>query len=153
MGYRTYHTLTATKGDEDVTDEYISRAADICGVGVSVLYGASEAKWYDHDLDMLKLTAEFPDVLFRLEGHGEGDADIWVEWYTHGALLARWDAQVDIPEGPPGEGTDPRTQALGDIRDASVAYLVSSDPGAAQEFINLVLSTLDRPEVVEALRE
>jgi len=36
-----------------------------------------EIKWYDHRKDMLKLSLEFPDVLFTLSGAGEEPGDLW----------------------------------------------------------------------------
>lgn len=33
---------------------------------------------------MLKLSKEFPNYYFRLEGHGEDWGDFWCEWYYNG---------------------------------------------------------------------
>jgi hypothetical protein len=40
--------------------------------------------WYDHDKDMLKLSKEFPDILFTLDGNGEEWDDIWRAYYKNG---------------------------------------------------------------------
>lgn len=47
------------------------------------LYGA---KWYDHDYDMLKLSKQFPELLFTLNGHGEEPEDMWYTYYHNGML-------------------------------------------------------------------
>lgn len=43
------------------------------------------AKWYDHDNDMLELSKKFPTVLFTLYGDGEESDDMWYTYYLDGA--------------------------------------------------------------------
>lgn len=40
--------------------------------------------WYDHQKDMVKLSAAFPNVLFTLCGHGDEEDDQWQEYYLYG---------------------------------------------------------------------
>ena len=40
-------------------------------------------KWYDHDEDMTRLSMEFPDMLFMLDGKGEDD-ERWRTYYKNG---------------------------------------------------------------------
>lgn len=45
---------------------------------------ACDIKWYDNDLDMLELSARFPETLFSLHGVGEESDDEWEEEYLGG---------------------------------------------------------------------
>lgn len=42
------------------------------------------AKWYDHEKDMLALSTEFPTILFILHGAGEDEDDRWYTYYFNG---------------------------------------------------------------------
>lgn len=44
------------------------------------------AKWYYHDEDMIKISRQFPDVLFKLEGNGEEQGDMWITYYCDGRM-------------------------------------------------------------------
>ena len=44
------------------------------------------AKWYDSDEDMLRLSCRFPDVLFTLSGEGEERDDEWYAYYLNGRM-------------------------------------------------------------------
>ena len=48
-----------------------------CGKG-------SQLTWHDHQKDMVRLSAAFPDVLFTLWGCGQEADDNWKEYYLHG---------------------------------------------------------------------
>lgn len=43
-------------------------------------------KWYDNENDMLLLSKEFPDVLFKLHGEGENNEDIWNKYFMNGKM-------------------------------------------------------------------
>lgn len=47
-------------------------------------YIAFNAKWYDYDEEMLKISLENPDVLYTLEGKGEEFDDLWINYYKSG---------------------------------------------------------------------
>lgn len=153
MGYYTRYMLSAKHDGQDVTDTCRALAAQISGYAPNELAGhADTIKWYAHDDDMVQLSSIFPEVVFRLEGHGDELGDIWVKWYSGGGLDAHWRISLDIPQDPP-PAVDPRTQALRDIVDLGVKYLASDNfPVAGEEFINAVLEILDRPEIVEVVR-
>ena len=50
------------------------------------LDGDDECKWYDNEDDMLLLSKEFPDVLFKLHGEGEDNKDIWDKYFMNGKM-------------------------------------------------------------------
>jgi hypothetical protein len=41
-------------------------------------------KWYDHRKDMIRVSKDYPDVLFTLSGEGEEPGDVWKEYYLGG---------------------------------------------------------------------
>jgi len=44
----------------------------------------ADAKWYNHDEDMTKISKSLPKILFTLEGDGEEHGDQWVTYYQNG---------------------------------------------------------------------
>jgi len=50
----------------------------------SSFYSYDEAKWYDHDADMLEISKQFPEMTFKLTGVGEDDDDRWYTLYRNG---------------------------------------------------------------------
>lgn len=49
-----------------------------------VLENDDASKWYDNEKEMIELSKEFPDVLFKLHGAGEESEDIWDEYFMNG---------------------------------------------------------------------
>ena len=45
-----------------------------------------EARWDDNEEEMLELSQEFPDVLFKLHGEGEESGDIWDKYFMNGKM-------------------------------------------------------------------
>jgi hypothetical protein len=94
MGYYTYFSLS-TNATEDKEREIALWMIDnldyfsFCSKErVSKSYepldyvvGSDSMKWYDHEDDMRKVAAAFPDVKFELYGEGEERDDIWREFY------------------------------------------------------------------------
>ena len=100
MGYYTMFTLNAQDASRDkngklvlgelplIIREDLDAEVDKMGVFedgncVDGWY-CSEAKWYDHDEDMIALSHRFPDVLFTLYGDGEESDDMWYTYYLNG---------------------------------------------------------------------
>lgn len=46
-----------------------------------------DESWYEHDVDMLYLSAQFPNVIFSLEGYGEEHDDHWEIEYCQGKVV------------------------------------------------------------------
>jgi len=53
-------------------------------VGYNPLY--ESCKWYEHEQDMVRLSSEFPQILFTLEGEGEDNHDIWKKYFKKGKI-------------------------------------------------------------------
>ena len=47
---------------------------------------AQDLKWYDWEKAFRELSAEFPEILFTLRGHGEEVGDDWQEYYQNGKM-------------------------------------------------------------------
>ena len=43
-----------------------------------------EYKWYECDDEMIALSKEFPEVLFKVHGEGEESGDIWDRYFMNG---------------------------------------------------------------------
>jgi hypothetical protein len=104
MGYYTAYTLHVDKNEEAV-GAYIAESDD---TDLHYIFSDSDindwfgnAKWYEHDDDMCKLSSKFPEVLFTLTGEGEETGDVWRKWYQNGTLVEEWRApSYDIPVLP-----------------------------------------------------
>lgn len=91
MGYYTYYSCYVI--DEDsYGKEKIKRAANqlakMLGETKEVedfdFVSWDEMKWYEHEDDMKKLSKEFPDMVFELNGSGEDSEDIWKGYFMNG---------------------------------------------------------------------
>lgn len=45
---------------------------------------SDSAKWYDYNENMIAMSEQFPNVLFKLHGEGEDSGDIWDTYYLNG---------------------------------------------------------------------
>lgn len=43
-------------------------------------------KWYEHEKDMLTLSAAHPAILFTLSGEGEEAGDVWKKYFLGGKI-------------------------------------------------------------------
>lgn len=93
MGYYTNYDLNISPHGRDVIPEdeisELEREIDL----VDVFEGGNatdgyycNAKWYDHDEDMMRLSGRFPDILFSLHGDGENQEDMWDTYYLNGRM-------------------------------------------------------------------
>ena len=114
MGNNTRYEITVT----DATEEDVIRAlaqvnprdfgdlvgASIhcphCGQDFATIERSLESafeepcKWYDHERDMLAVSAKIPQATIRLEGEGEESGDIWRKTFKGGALLKGQKARI-----------------------------------------------------------
>jgi hypothetical protein len=93
MDYRTNYTITAYKNEDDELYKDIEllyeglfkedlRIYD----NVLVSSGSDSVKWYDHDIDMTKLSEKYPTVKFVLDGEGEEQGDVWKKIFLGGKM-------------------------------------------------------------------
>jgi hypothetical protein len=95
MGYYTDYTIeyegrNGASVDAEVSEKILNRLEEISGYNVFDEYYQKfvldDAKWYNQREDMLKLSEEFPDCLFTVNGVGEEHDDIWREFYLNGKI-------------------------------------------------------------------
>lgn len=105
MGYMTQYRVRVIEGDQDC--EMPCRHCKGTGkVRMTVLEAIEEVyketeselafihamaegeptKWYDHEKDMLSVSREWPDRVFRLDGEGKESGDIWVKFFKDGQV-------------------------------------------------------------------
>lgn len=93
MGYYTQYGLTMEQAKGALPFDKKALYTEIMQMNVfgddgSVDYGFyAYTKWYDHEQDMLLLSARFPNVLFALEGDGEDSDDRWQDYYLGGRVM------------------------------------------------------------------
>lgn len=85
MGYYTDYKLTVNDDNTRIR-EFLEQEADFdTDYLIEAIDEYRESrKWYEHDEDMKKLSIEFPDKLFKLEGEGEESGDVWIAYYKNG---------------------------------------------------------------------
>lgn len=93
MGYYTDYDLNISPHGRDVIpeDEIAELEREIALIDVFESGNATDgyycnAKWYDHDDDMMRLSGRFPDILFSLHGDGENQEDMWETYYLNGRM-------------------------------------------------------------------
>lgn len=89
MGYETYYELeySTYPGRHSVSEEVETQIQEYVDSNEEMQYSLGyTSKWYEHDDDMLELSEEFPDVLFRLFGMGEESGDLWYTYYLNGKM-------------------------------------------------------------------
>ena len=92
MGYLTNYSITAPTTEKEVWED----VRNLCGgLFESDMYmweheinstGAYAVKWYDHTLDMTKLSEKYPTVKFVLSGEGEEQGDVWRKIFLGGKM-------------------------------------------------------------------
>ena len=127
MGYYTYYTLGVHKKKHDVNcpevtvdfeieskvaielvkiiyeikdkpeERDVKYLAEVKERGIYAVLGDS-LKWYEHENDMCKLSAMFPDLYFTLEGDGEEFDDFWRKLFHKGKCIGCVDGEIYYPE-------------------------------------------------------
>lgn len=91
MSYRTDYFLSA----DTLSDELVKQMAEMVhafdggGAFEDISDGewvGYDLRWYDQELDMFRLSKQFPDNMFTLSGYGEDRDDIWIEYWKDGAV-------------------------------------------------------------------
>lgn len=84
MGYYTHYKLSLDC-PRSVDNEIYYYMKERCDNYYGVL-GEDSCKWYDHEAEMRRLSAVFKNVLFRLDGEGEEQGDVWVKYFKNGKM-------------------------------------------------------------------
>ncbi len=85
MGYHTYYRLGITPPPGPALLADLAPIKD--GQGLYLLTGeADSCSWYEHEREILDLSARHTEVLFRLWGEGEEVGDQWVKFFLGGRV-------------------------------------------------------------------
>ena len=102
MAYYTYYELEDTYDEE--TDsaieeelfEYVSENKAEFKEFIYAIIGKNACAWYNHEIDMIKLSKKFPRVIFTLLGKGDETFDLWKKYFYKGMMqIAK--AEVTFP--------------------------------------------------------
>ena len=86
MGYYTDYNLCVSRVKGVDEARLVQILEDELGMETWDMTWYANAKWYDHENDMRAISAEFPDVLFQLEGRGEEWDDAWIKYFLGGKM-------------------------------------------------------------------
>ena len=99
MGYYTNYTLKAKPITQELYSELVTSLEEMELLGytfdeeeydedeeIAVFDAREPVKWYKHDEDMIKISIQFPDTTFLLEGEGEDNTDFWRSYYHNGEM-------------------------------------------------------------------
>lgn len=103
MGYYTAYTLRVkdtgayTFEELDAAIEQINRDLEFASWEGDQYWSGSELVWDSHEKDMVKLSKQFPNVLFVLSGVGDLPEDLWKKYFYNG-LVQRAPAIITYDE-------------------------------------------------------
>jgi len=100
MGYYTDFTLTAEAHDPAIACEAIMDFAEHSNYSWDIANNEAtlhDAKFYDWVEKLEQASKRFPQVLFRLDGNGEENGDIWAA-FAHNGVSERAEAKIVIEE-------------------------------------------------------
>jgi hypothetical protein len=99
LGYYTNYTLTQERNPipaEKLAQEISSHPA-FNAVFEADGSSVDAVKWYEHNEDMLTLSAKYPDTVFKLYGVGEEQGDIWAKFYHAGKMKHEIRLKAELP--------------------------------------------------------
>ena len=60
------------------------RKTDTFRMWLNILCGDDSTKWYDYEIDMVRVSKKYPDILFTLDRKGEESGDLTKEYFLGG---------------------------------------------------------------------
>ena len=86
MGYYTRHNLSVIDGDQNLIKEF-REFSEYAKYAIDDFGRCEESsKWYSHQTELKEFSVLHPNVLFKLDGEGEENGDMWHEYYKNGKL-------------------------------------------------------------------
>lgn len=93
MGYYTWYLC-----HNELTEEQKKSLEGITRYDLnSMISEGSEVKWYDHENDIMKLSKNYPDVVFFWSGTGEESDDQW-RFYAKNGKTCKIKARIEFDE-------------------------------------------------------
>lgn len=89
MGYNTNYRLGVTVLGDSI--DHVALLRSECEGAEYALdndgeCSGNEARWHDHEADLIAFSKEHPGYLFRLNGDGEDSGDVWVKYFVNGQV-------------------------------------------------------------------
>lgn len=90
MGYYTWYTLDIIKDPDNQEEDFYKALDEKTGLlhDFETYYG-TEAKWSNWESDMKELSKKFPKMMFRIDGTGEEQFDVWDCHFCNGISYYR----------------------------------------------------------------
>ncbi|MGG4105113.1 hypothetical protein AAXB25_14450 [Paenibacillus lautus] len=87
MGYSTAYRLSIIGVDQHDTLRDIILSDEINFYALKEDGSPADMyTWYDHEETMRYTSKRHPDLIFKLEGEGEGAGDIWIKYFKDGKM-------------------------------------------------------------------
>lgn len=106
MGYYTKYKLSIEEGM--VTTRITCKACNGEGEIISKIVDSlskrfeidneSTAKWYEHEDEMIEVSKQFPDTIFKLQGEGEERIDVWEKFFKDGKMIKKNKTRLILEE-------------------------------------------------------
>lgn len=103
MGYYTCYTLRVKDAGScsfeelDAAIEKTNRDLEFASWKEDQYWFGSELAWDNHENDMVKLSKQFPEIIFVLSGAGDMPEDLWKKYFRNG-LIQRAPANITYDE-------------------------------------------------------
>ena len=90
MGYYTWYTLDIIKDPDNQEEDFYKALDEKTGLLHDFIsYNGTEAKWSNWESDMKELSKKFPKMMFRIDGTGEEQFDVWDCHFCNGRSYYR----------------------------------------------------------------
>jgi len=102
MGYYSRFEITQPKNPVSYEEakDYLEEISNYTFDNYNDILISDDAKWYDYREDMAKLSAKFPDTVFKVHREGEEAGDIEDTYYYHGMIQSVVKVEIKLPEPP-----------------------------------------------------
>jgi hypothetical protein len=108
MGYYTTYKLSIYRGDTvgEFTCQHCNSKVNMSIIDIlkndlpNIPFDENQTKWYDHEDDMKHISKRYPNTVFRLDGRGEEQGDVWIKFFSKGKMVVR-KAIVQLDESAP----------------------------------------------------
>lgn len=94
MSYATFYFMEISHERPNI-DEVAAAVADLADphgtapdpqFWKQVLQGELDAKWYESEAHLRRISRRWPNVLFTLSGEGEDHDDQWIQYHQNGRM-------------------------------------------------------------------
>jgi len=99
MGYYTHYNLDMDDGERsaEIIEKLRSTNDDAHWAFTSDGSCETEVTWYEHEADMREFSKQYADVVFTLDGDGDGSDDMWTKYFKNGKMQACYGEVVYPP--------------------------------------------------------